>query len=194
MGTLNKHRKEVIALYEDGLTGDDIADRFGVSGTAVRRQLERWDVPRRTRKILLSPEREAEMVERYENGESSLELAAAYGISKPVILRRLKAAGANMRRSGRKRGTEARYVTTFLMDDHPLRAMASKNGNVMEHRLVMAEHLGRPLLKDETIHHINGDKRDNRLENLQLRRGKHGQGQVFCCADCGSTRLNPVEI
>ena len=46
--------------------------------------------------------------------------------------------------------------------------MARKDGYVMEHRLVVAQAIGRPLTRQECVHHVNHDPLDNRLENLML--------------------------
>lgn len=101
------------------------------------------------------------------------------------------AAGWQKRRDeGRQRTryiTSHGYVHIQLPPDQQLRARlhAYKNGWVPEHRYVMAQHLGRPLTSQETVHHKNGDRADNRLENLELRAGPHGRGATHAhCRTC----------
>lgn len=73
-----------------------------------------------------------------------------------------------------------RYVTKagYVMVLNPERT-GEKDKYIQEHRLVMQNHLGRKLHKGETVHHKNGVKTDNRIENLQLFAAAHARGQKY---------------
>lgn len=56
----------------------------------------------------------------------------------------------------------------YVLVQMPNHSQAENRGYVREHRIIMEKHIGRLLLTTEDVHHINGDKQDNRIENLEL--------------------------
>lgn len=82
--------------------------------------------------------------------------------------------------------TKEGYVWIHL-PSHP----NAYNGRyVPAHILSMEKYLGRYLdPANESVHHIDGDKSNNDISNLQLRTRYHGKGQVRACGDCGSINI-----
>lgn len=72
--------------------------------------------------------------------------------------------GFSMRPGGSRIQMASGYIRVHT-PDHP---QANCDGYVLEHRLVMEQHLGRLLQPSESVHHKNGLRNDNRAENLEL--------------------------
>jgi hypothetical protein len=84
-------------------------------------------------------------------------------------------AGVQLRESMKGRHPHRGYRTVqrgyikLKVDNHP---HADRDGYVMEHRLVMEEHLGRYLEPGEVVHHLDGVRDHNVISNLQLLEGR----------------------
>lgn len=129
---------------------------------------------------------------------SSIKIAKLLNCSKRTVLRRLKQYGIKRRTIGQAlknrimpedvkkkiskrmkqiqqkenhscwKGGRFKCSNGYILvraDGHPF---SDRKGYVKEHRLTMEKHIGRFLKPEEIVHHKNGKRDDNRIENLEL--------------------------
>jgi hypothetical protein len=188
----------MVQAYVGGQSLSEVATDYGCSVAFVQKLLVRSGVERRRPGSPIPERATLDAVSALrEKGRTARQIAVELGISLQTTRRWLRRLGASYAQGARGVGPEhqawrggwiiqAGYRSVWVPKDDPMHCMAWVNGYVPEHRLVMARSLGRSLTSNETVHHINGDHVDNRLENLQLRQGKHGKGAKYTCLDCGS--------
>jgi hypothetical protein len=208
---LHSRQEEVLSAYRL-YSAVEAAKKFGVSAASLRTFVRSLGLPRQ--RISHLEQLADDIVRRWIEGEAKVSIARAYDINKTTvtkILRRhcpkgLLAPGPqHWKWKGGKRTNRLGYVVVTMFESHPFfEAMHYRTGRVggntpgsnfvFEHRLVMAEHLGRPLLPSETVHHIDGNRANNDIVNLQLRISNHGPGIVMQCRQCGSHDVIPIPI
>jgi transposase-like protein len=192
-----RYERDVCDRYVAGQSLNQIAAADKCSVAWILKILERHGVARRPARPP-EPEYVPKIQALREQGLGARRIAKELGIGITTANKWAKRCGLPSPRAERSDHKDERivegYRALWLPKTDPLYVMAWKSGFVPEHRLVMARSLGRPLEKSETVHHINGDKMDNRLENLQLRQGKHGKGARFACLDCGSHNVVAVSL
>jgi len=198
----------VVQSYTAGNSLKALAQEYACTVAAVRKLLIRNGVARRNRGATpiytRNPAFVRKVLDLWQQGDlSQLQIGQHLGCSQPVVSEILRANGicAGVVRGDRhpfwqggKTVNGLGYVYVSIPHDHPSASMRLANGYVLEHRLVMAEHLGRPLLPHETVHHVDGDKTHNVIGNLELHSGRHGTGLRLQCADCGSHNVVPVPL
>lgn len=192
---------KMVSDYRDGLSMKELKEKYGIGPEPVREAAKRHGIKLRNRggKVRVFSEIEKEDIVRlYISGLSQELIASKYGAHQITISRIVRSAGVLIHnrtlRKGGRTITSCGYVGMTIPSNHVFASMRNSLGYVPEHRLRMAEHLGRPLLKSESVHHKNGNRKDNRIENLQLRQGKHGSGVVYKCNCCGSTDVSAKDL
>lgn len=207
IGFTPSERREMCRRYQAGDSLSIIADAYGSTPSTVKKHVVAGGVklrPRGNELRVLEPHMVEQLLAEWDAGKALWSIANSLGISAPVGKRILAEHGREFERrlrsgedhhlfKGRVKHAEG-YVACYVPTDHEFAAMRNSSQYVLEHRLVMAVSLGRPLRSDETVHHINGVRDDNRLENLQLRSGRHGRGMSARCHECGSTNIEFTKI
>lgn len=139
-------------------------------------------------RAILRPEEIATMSELAEAAARCREAKARWHESRQrrnEIIRTERVAGSSFRELAEATGLSIVMVMKICADlaPHPKKASGDyrriRHGDMdrAEHRVVMEKVIGRPLLPEETVHHRNGIRNDNRPENLELWASRHPRGQ-----------------
>lgn len=204
------------ALYkmfiEDNKTRKEIAEHFGVSLSAVKTYLRKYNIRREKfsvdkdrlyqlyivedksqtevanalnicvdtvgkylrlygiKKIKTKPFTREELQKLYvEENMTAEKLAKHYGCSVHSMRYHLKNMNVNKGGYYKVKGVGGKVKNMgYIYVYYPDHKNCNGSGYVAEHRLVVEKHIGRYLTNDEIVHHINENKSDNRIENLQV--------------------------
>jgi hypothetical protein len=201
---------EIMRKYQAGAYAAQLAREYGCVLGTIQEIRQRHGIPlgHHGHRIRFTPGQLEKMTQLHKEGKKYPAIAKVFGVAPETIRVNLRDIGAVPERGrrkmtgiygstwkgGRPKPTLKGYQPIYIDPSDPLASMRNRVGYVLEHRLVMAKYLNRALTRMETVHHINGNKLDNRIENLQLRNGKHGSGVALQCNKCGSHDIVSVPL
>ena len=115
-----------------------------------------------------------QFIKLYESDSHTLdELRQMFRTGAATLVRLLKDNGAKLKGKGYNHGKAG----SGTINQAGYRMLKIGGKLIFEHRYIMEQHLGRKLLPCENVHHINGNRLDNRLENLELWSTSQPSGQ-----------------
>lgn len=158
---MNEIDKEVlISLYlQDKKPMHKIAKEMGISIGSVYNYLKKFGVETRDQKETFTSKGTV-----WSDESRKLLSDKKKGVKKSDEQKKRMSEGQKVGGIGHKKIRSDGYVYIYFID-HP---RSTSNGYIMEHILVMEALIGRHLLDNECIHHINRKRDDNRKENLML--------------------------
>ena len=168
---ISNHLPFIIEALNNGESLRMISAKIGIERMTLTRKLKQLGIK--------TPTKEESAKMTWKNHQhprlgQKCELCPVYGKKMSTVTReKMKAvwAMAAERRKYRKKHTHG-YILVYAPDN----PAADRTGYVLEHRLIMEKHIGRHLTSNEIVHHINENKTDNRIENLEITtRGTHAK-------------------
>lgn len=161
---ITPHIREISVKLKNGYSLRMIASEIGISKDCLSEKLKKAGIPFPTRE-----EAAKNIWKNHKHPHLGMKGELSYAFGKKMTSahrKRMESVWEELaikKRLGRKFHSGG-YVLVY----EPSHPAADKSGYVLEHRLVVERHIGRYLAVDEIVHHINGVKSDNRLENLSL--------------------------
>lgn len=154
---------ELRKVYLELNSVEKVARHFNVSKKLILNYMKRFDIKRNTRKSV--KDYLPKLQELAALNKTAKEISLELRIDITLVNRYLKQCGIEVKRYHKGFITDS---AGYILVKNPKHLNAAKNGYVREHILKLTESLGRSLTEDEVVHHIDFNKSNNELSNLQL--------------------------